>query len=125
MVPSSVLTFSTDNQRLTCDHFSHGETVHLGSFEFITDYIGSLSLSPKRSDSGRTFMGSTRSRPQFLWRAMIEDPTKEFHTASSGGVGSGLPSPRRLNAGVLPAPVTTQTWEEDALAMQSMMMVQP
>jgi hypothetical protein len=33
-----------------CSGFSLGETVYLGSFEFITDYFGGLSLSPRRSD---------------------------------------------------------------------------
>jgi hypothetical protein len=125
MVPSSVLTFSTDGEHLMCGGFSHGETIYLGSIEFIVDYFGSLSLSPKRSDSDSTFMGSTHSRPPSPWRATTEDSTKEFHMASSEGVGFGLPSPRRLNVGVLPAPITTQTWKEDAPPMQSMMMVRP
>jgi hypothetical protein len=67
----------------------------------------------------------TRSRPPSPWRAMIEDSTEEFHTASSGGGGSGLPSPRRLGAGASPALVTTPLWQVDALAIQSMMSVQP
>jgi hypothetical protein len=63
MVPSSVLTFSTDGECLMCSGFSLGETIHLGSFEFITDYFGGLSLSLRRSNSDTTFMGSTRSGP--------------------------------------------------------------
>jgi hypothetical protein len=52
MVPSSTFAFSADGEHLTCGGFSLGETVRLGCFEFISNYSGSLSLSPKRSDSG-------------------------------------------------------------------------
>jgi hypothetical protein len=60
MVPSSVITFAADGECLTFDGFSLGKPIHLGSFEFITDYFGSLSLSPQRGcgDSGTAFMGS-------------------------------------------------------------------
>jgi hypothetical protein len=92
MVPSSVLTFSTDSEHLTCGGYSLNEIIRLGSFEFIEDYLGGLSLSP-RSDSCVTFMGSTHSRTPSPRRAMIEDSTEEFHTASSreGGL-QPLPS---------------------------------
>jgi hypothetical protein len=39
MVPSSALTVSTDGARIMCNGFSLSETIHLGSFEFITDYF--------------------------------------------------------------------------------------
>jgi hypothetical protein len=99
MVHSSTLIISADGERLTCSSFSLGETVHLGSFEFISDYFGGLSLSPQRNDSGAAFMGSTHSGPLSLWRAMIEDSTKEFHADSSGEGGSDLPSLRRHDMG--------------------------
>jgi hypothetical protein len=67
MVPSSTHAFSADGECLTCGGFFLDETVRLGNFEFITDYFSGLSLSPRRSDSGTTFMGSTRSRPPFPW----------------------------------------------------------
>jgi hypothetical protein len=60
-----------------------------------------------------------------LQQNMIEDSTKEFHTASRGGGGSDLTSPRRFSTGALPAPITTPPCQEDAPAIQSMMMVQP
>jgi hypothetical protein len=107
MVRSSVLAFSTDGEHLMYGGFSLGETIHLGSFELIADYFGSLSLSPRRSDSGTAFMSSTRSGPPHPRWAMIEDSIEEFHTISSRGGDSNLPSPRRLGAGALPAPVTT------------------
>jgi hypothetical protein len=44
-----------------CGGFSLGETVRLGSFEFIADYFGGLSLSPRRSNSSVAFMGSTHN----------------------------------------------------------------
>jgi hypothetical protein len=59
MVPSSALTVSVDSECLTCGGFSLSETVHLGSFGFIGDYFGVLSLSPRRNDLGTAFMGAT------------------------------------------------------------------
>jgi hypothetical protein len=99
-------------------------TIHLGSFEFIANYISGPSLYPRRGESGTAFMGSMRSGPPSPRWAMIEDSTKEFHRASRGGGGSDFPSPRRLGAGAPPAPVTTPLWQEEALAIQSMVMVQ-
>jgi hypothetical protein len=37
----------SDGEHLTCSGFSLGETVLLGNFEFITDYFGSMNLSPR------------------------------------------------------------------------------
>jgi hypothetical protein len=117
MVPSSILSFSTDGEHLMCGGFSLNKTVHLGSFDFIADYFGGLSLSPKKSHSGTTFMGSTRSGPSTPRQAMIEDSIEELNMASSKGRGSGLCSSRSLGAGVPPATVTTILWQEDALAI--------
>jgi hypothetical protein len=39
MVPLSALTVAANGDHLTCGGFSLSETVRLGSFEFITDYI--------------------------------------------------------------------------------------
>jgi hypothetical protein len=87
MVPSSALDIASDGERLTCDDFSLGKTVRLGSFELITDYFGDLSLAPRRGSSGATFMVSTRSgTPSPQW-VMIEDSTVEFLMESSGGGG--------------------------------------
>jgi hypothetical protein len=125
MVPSSTLTVSTDGECWICGGFSLGETVCLGSFESIIDYFSDLSLSPRRSYSGTTFMGPTSSRSPSLQRAMIEDSTKEFHTMSSEEKGSSIPSPRRHGTGILPAPVTTTPWMENTLTTQAMMTVPP
>jgi hypothetical protein len=84
MVPSSVITVAVDGEHLTCGGFSLGETVHLGSFEFIVDYFGGLRLSPRRGDSGIAFMGSTRGGIPSPWWAMIEDSIEEFLMVSSG-----------------------------------------
>jgi hypothetical protein len=119
-----MLAFSAGDELLTCGGFSLGETVHLGRFEFITDYFSGLSLSPIRSDSGIAFVDSTHSGPLTPRRAMTEDFNEEFHTASSGGGGSGLPSPKRLGAGALPAPITTLLWQEDTPPILSMTTVQ-
>jgi hypothetical protein len=89
MVPSSALIIFADGERLTCGGFSLGETVLFGSLEFIVDCFGGLSLSPRRNDSGAAFVGSTRSGPPSLLRAMIEDSTKEFYMTS---IGEGAPA---------------------------------
>jgi hypothetical protein len=47
MVHSSVLTVSTDGERLTCDGFSLSEIIHFGSPEFIAIYFNGLSLYPR------------------------------------------------------------------------------
>jgi hypothetical protein len=99
-----MLVVSTDGEHLTCGGFSLSKNVCLGSFEFITNYFGGLGLSPRRSDSRTAFMDSTYSRPPSSWWAMIEDSTEEYHTTLSGGGGSGLPSPRRLDAGLCMLP---------------------
>jgi hypothetical protein len=125
MVPSSMLAFSADGEHLMCSGFSLGETICLGSFEFNADYFDGLSLSPRRSDAGTAFMGSTHSGPSSPRWAMIEDSIEEFHMVSSGRGGFSLPSPRRLCMGAPPAPVTTPPGQEDALAIQSMTTVQP
>jgi hypothetical protein len=120
MVPSSALAVSADSEHLTCDGFSHSETILLRSLEFIADRIGGLSLSPRGSDSDSALMVSTwGGSPSLLW-AMIEDSTEEFSTVSSGEEGSGSTSNRRHSTGALPAPVVTTPWLESALATQAM-----
>jgi hypothetical protein len=57
MVHSSMLAITTNGEHLTCSGFSLCKTVHFGSLDFIADYFGYLSLSPKESKSGATFMG--------------------------------------------------------------------
>jgi hypothetical protein len=47
MVPSSVIIIATDGEHLTCGGFSLDEIIRLGNFELITNYFGSLSLSPQ------------------------------------------------------------------------------
>jgi hypothetical protein len=90
---------------------------------FIADKFDSLRLSPRRGDSGATFMGSTHSRtPSPQW-AMIEVSAEEFLTASSEEGGFGLPSPRRCGTGAPPALVTTTSWMENNSATQAMMTV--
>jgi hypothetical protein len=56
-----LIAITADCECLTCGGFSHGKTIHIGNFEFIADYFGCLSRSPRRGDKGTTIMGSTRS----------------------------------------------------------------
>jgi hypothetical protein len=51
MVSSSVIIVTTNSECLMYGGFSLGETVSFGNFEFITDYISGLSLSPRRGDA--------------------------------------------------------------------------
>jgi hypothetical protein len=99
MVPSYASAVTADGEHLTCGGFSLRETIHLENVKFITDYFGGLSLSPRRSDSGTAFMGSTCSGVSSLWWAKIEDSAEEFFTVSSRDGGFDLPSPRRRNTG--------------------------
>jgi hypothetical protein len=125
MVLSSAITIAADDEHLTCSGFSLGEIIHLGSFEFIIDYFGGLSLFPRRGNSSAAFMGSTRSGTPSSWWAMIVDSAKEFLMVSNGEGGSGLPSPRRGSTGAPPTPVTTTPWMENGLATQAMTTVPP
>jgi hypothetical protein len=125
MVHSSTLAVSTDSEHLTCSGFFLSKTDCFGSLEFVTDCFSNLSLSPRRNDSGATFMGSTHSGPPSPLRAMIEVSTEEFYMASSREGDSILPSSQRQGTGASPAPVTTSPWLEDASATQAMMTVPP
>jgi hypothetical protein len=123
MVPTSVITVAADGERLSCGGFSLGESVCFWNFEFIADYFDGLTLSPKRSNSGTAFMGSTcrgASSPRWV---MIEDSAKEFLTASSRDERFGLPSPMKRDTGASLAPVTTTPWMENTPAAQATMMV--
>jgi hypothetical protein len=108
MVPSSVIAITADGEHSTCSGFSLDQTIHPGNFEFIVDYFGSLSLSPRRGDTGAAFMGSTRSGAPTLWRAMIENYAEEFLMASSGEGRFGLLSPRRRGTGLCSLPSQPQ-----------------
>jgi hypothetical protein len=50
MVHSPMLAISVGGERRTCGFFFLGETICLGSFEFIADYFGGLSFSPRRNN---------------------------------------------------------------------------
>jgi hypothetical protein len=60
MVNSSALAINIDGERLTCGGFSLDVTVRFGSPEFIVDYFGGLSLSPKGGDLGAILVFTTR-----------------------------------------------------------------
>jgi hypothetical protein len=81
MVYSFALAVSTNGECMMCSGFSLSENIRLGSFEFIIDYFGGLSLSPRRSDSDTSFMGSTHSGPLYPRRALIDDSTDKFRMA--------------------------------------------
>jgi hypothetical protein len=105
MVPSSTIAFTTIDKHLTCGRFSLGKTVHLGNFEFIADYFGGMSLSPRRGDEGAAFMGSTHDGVSTPLRTMTED----FLMVSSREGSFDFPSPIGHSTGALLAPATTTT----------------
>jgi hypothetical protein len=112
--PSSSVTMTTDGECLACGGFSLGKPICLGNFEFIADYFGGLSLSPRRGNEGTIFMGSTHSGASTPRWAMIEDSTMEFLTVSSGEGSCSHPSPTRRSTGAPFAPTTAATWKENA-----------
>jgi hypothetical protein len=116
MVSPSSIAIIADCEHLVCSGFSLGELVHLGNLEFITDYFGGLSLSPRRGNEGTIFVGSTRSGASTLKQVTVGDSTEEFLTMSSGEGRFGHPSPD----GVAQRPHSTSlqlhTWKESALA---------
>jgi hypothetical protein len=123
--PSYMLAIAADGERLSCGGFSLGKTICFGSLEFIADCFSGLSLSPSGDGSDATFMGSTHNGPPSPLRAMIGNSTEEFHTASSGEGGSGLPSPIRHGTGASPSPATTIAWPKDTPTTQAMTMIPP
>jgi hypothetical protein len=63
MVHSSVLAVTTNSEHLTCHGFSLGEIICFGSLEFVANYFGGLSLSPKEIDLGAAFRSTTHNGP--------------------------------------------------------------
>jgi hypothetical protein len=116
MVPSSTIVIATNAEHPTCSGFSIGETVRLRNFEFIADYFGGLSLSPRRGNEGTAFMSSTCSEASTPRWGMIEDSVVEFLMMSSGEGSFSLHSPRRHDTGASLAPATTIPWMENASA---------
>jgi hypothetical protein len=117
VVPSSSIIIATDGECLACGGFSLGKPVRLGNFEFIANYFGSLSLSPRRGNGGAVIVGSTHSRASTPQRAMIKDSPEEFLTASSGEGSFGpLPPLQQCSMGGPLALTTIMTWKKNVLA---------
>jgi hypothetical protein len=109
MVHSSTLTITIDGEHLTCGGFSLNETVCSRSLEVIIDCFGSVSLSPKKNDSGIIFVGETCGGLPSL-RTILEDTTNEFYMTPSGEGSSSLSVSQRHSMGTPPAPITTTPW---------------
>jgi hypothetical protein len=116
-VPSSSITVVSDGEYVTCGGFSPSEPISLHNIDFITDYFGGLSLSPRRGNDSAVFMGSTHGGASTPQRATIKDSHEEFLTVSSGEASFGYLSPRPRSTGAPLAPTTTATWKENTLAM--------
>jgi hypothetical protein len=113
MVPSSTITVAADAECLSSNGFYLGETIHFGSLKFITDCFGSLNLSPRKDGLDAAAMGSTHSGPLSRLWDMTRDSIKEFHMASDGEGGLGLPSARTHGMGASPTPATAKLWSEN------------
>jgi hypothetical protein len=94
MVPSCSIIIATDGECPMCSGFSLAGPIHPKNFEFIANYFGSLSLSPRRGYEGAIFVGSTHNGASTPQWTTIEDSTEEFLTMSSGEGRFGHPSPR-------------------------------
>jgi hypothetical protein len=108
MVHSSTLTITADDEHLTRGCFSLDKTVRFGNLEFIADYFGSLSLSPKGNNSGTIFVGTTRNRSPSLC-TILEDSADEFYTTSSKEGSFILPvtTAPRLGSALIPQAIVT------------------
>jgi hypothetical protein len=109
MVPSSSISITANVENLECSGFFLGEPVHFGNFEFITDYFGGMSLSPRRGNKGVIFVGSTHIGASTPQRATVKDSTEEFLTVPSGEGSFDHFSPRQRSMGALFAPTTSAT----------------
>jgi hypothetical protein len=125
MVPSSALVVTADSECLSCDGFSLVETILFGRLEFIADFFGGMSLSPRRDHSDVTVMGSSCSGPPSPLWVMIGDSTKEFHAASDEEGWIDLLSPRRHDMGASLTPAITISWPENTPTTQATAMIQP
>jgi hypothetical protein len=114
MVPSSSIAFTVDGERLTCSGFSLGKPIHLGNFEFIADYFGSLSLSPRRGNEGTIFVGSTHSGASTPAAGHDRGLHRGYsqHQAGKEALGT-LPSDGAAQWGAH-LPLTATTWKESA-----------
>jgi hypothetical protein len=111
IVHSPKLTVITDGKHQTGGSFTHDETIHFGSLEFIANCFSTLSLSDEGNGSGAVFGGIAHSgSPSLL--PILEDSTDEGDTASSGGISSSFPVSRECNLVTPFAPITTATPSE-------------
>jgi hypothetical protein len=92
MVHSPEPAIITDGHRQATVGFALGETIHLGSLEFIANRFGRLSLSPERNDSDAVFIVMVHNGLLSL-QGILEDSTDEDDTTSSGGGGVAIRLP--------------------------------
>jgi hypothetical protein len=91
MLHSPKLAVIDNNKHQIDVGFTLGETIHIGSMEFIADHFGSLSLSDKGNVSSVMFVGMAHSGSPSL-HTILEDSADEGDTTSSGGEALTSPS---------------------------------
>jgi hypothetical protein len=117
-----MLAIATDGAHLMCSGFNLGKTIRFGGLELLVDCFGSLSLSPKGSDSCAIFVGTTRTGSPPLG-PMIEDFNRLFNMASRREGIFDLFISQWQSTGALPAPIGTTPWLEDTSTTQAMITV--
>jgi hypothetical protein len=90
VVHSLKLVIITDSEDLTDISFTHGETIHFGSLEFIANHFSNLSLFDEGKASGAMFVGMAHNGSPSL-HTILEDSADEGDTTSSGGGSTGFP----------------------------------
>jgi hypothetical protein len=101
---------------LTSVEFTSGKTIRFGSFEFIADRFGDLSLSPEGNDSGVIFVGMIHSGSPPLC-TILEESIDEDNTTSNGRGSSNLPIPQGCNVVTPTTPITTAPSTENTLTL--------
>jgi hypothetical protein len=95
MVHSPKPVIITDDEYQTGVDFTLGKTICYGSLEFITDGVGSLSLSTKGNDSGAIFMEMAQCRSPSL-HTILKDFADKFDIGSTKEGSPGIPISQKM-----------------------------
>jgi hypothetical protein len=125
MVPSLEFTAAAGGEHLSCDGFSHSETVLFWILKLIADHFGGLSLFPLGNGSGTTAMGPACGRPPLPQQIMVGNPTEWLTMAPSGEGRTNLPFLGRNNMKASLTSTTTTPWPESPPVDQATVTILP